>query len=109
MSEVIRELEFNEGTQKAVNTAPALPSLRTLKEYERRLLEMKMSPEGKLQQSLLHAIAMERKAATRVKRASTLLHKWQAARRRIEKRIGQAEVQRIVNRLSMGVTDHETI
>lgn len=50
---------------------------------------------------LLHAIEMERKAGTRVRRAATLLRKWQATRRRIERRIGQAEVRRITNRLTM--------
>ena len=54
-----------------------------------------------LERELLHAIDMERRAATRVKRAATLLKKWNAARRRIEKRIGEAEVRRIVNRLSL--------
>ncbi len=50
-----------------------------------------------LDAALLHAIGMERRAATRVKRAATVLHKWQARRRRIERRIGEAEVQRILN------------
>lgn len=46
---------------------------------------------------LLHAIEMERRAGTRVRRAATLLHKWQQTRKRIERRIGEEEVQRIVN------------
>jgi hypothetical protein len=64
---------------------------------------------GKLEVQLLHAITMERKATTRVKRAATLLQKWQRARRRIERRIGEAEVRRIVNRLRLteGSTDQE--
>jgi|SRR6185295_8419204 len=57
----------------------------------------------RLEADLLKAIAHERRAGTRVKRAATLLRKWQATRRRIEKRIGEAEVRRIVNRLSMKV------
>jgi hypothetical protein len=65
----------------------------------------------KLEQSLIHSMSMERRAATRVKRAATLLQKWQRTRRRIERRIGEAEVRRIVNRLRMseGSTDHETV
>ncbi len=47
---------------------------------------------------LLHAIDMEKRAATRIKRASTLLDKWTRARRRIEKAIGAENVQRIIDR-----------
>lgn len=56
---------------------------------------------AKLERDLTHAIAMEAKATTRVKRATTLLQKWQQARKRIERRIGEAEVRRITNRLTM--------
>lgn len=52
-----------------------------------------MSDSERLTAKLLHSIEMERKAATRVKRAATVLH---STRRRVEKRIGEAEVQRIV-------------
>lgn len=45
----------------------------------------------------MHAIEMERRSATRVKRAATIMQKWQRTRRRIERRIGQTEVDRIVN------------
>lgn len=81
----------------------------------------------RLARQLLHAIDMERRAGTRVRRAATLLRKWQNARKRIERRIGETEVQRIitsdaavreitqkkntvrktVNRL-MGGSEHET-
>lgn len=64
-----------------------------------------MKTLDRLETDLLHAIDMERKAATRVKRAATLLRKWNNARRRIEKRIGEAEVRRIVNRLTMKGTE----
>ena len=60
------------------------------------MLHMRIDPK-RLQQQLLHAIAMHHKAATRVQRATTILRKWQRARNRIEKRIGEAEVQRILN------------
>lgn len=60
-----------------------------------------------LEKQLTHAIAMEKRAGTRVKRAATVLRKWQNARRRIERRIGEAEVRRIVNRLVMGGTENE--
>lgn len=66
-----------------------------------------MIDSKRLESKLLHTIAMEKRSATRVKRAATLLHKWSANRRRIEKKIGQAEVQRIINRLSLGVTDSD--
>lgn len=64
-----------------------------------------------LERALLHAMTMERKAATRVKRASTLLLKWQRNRRRIERRIGDSEVRRIINRLTQNVpsTDSEKV
>lgn len=58
---------------------------------------------ARLKSELERAIANERRAGARVKRAATLLRKWQAKRRSIEKRIGQEEVRRIVNRLSMNV------
>lgn len=58
----------------------------------------------RLETDLLHAIDMERRAGTRVKRAATTLHKWQTTRRRIERRIGEQEVRRIVNRLSLQET-----
>lgn len=54
----------------------------------------------KLEQKLLHVIDMEKRAASRVRRAATLLHKWTRARRRVERAIGDTEVRRIVNRLS---------
>lgn len=56
----------------------------------------------RLERQLLHSMAMERKAASRVKRAATVLHKWQNTRRRIEKRIGESEVRRITTRLLCG-------
>ncbi len=65
---------------------------------ELRKLAFAQTAEQKLAVALLHSIEMERKAATRVKRASTLLHKWQAKRRRVEKKIGQQEVQAIIAR-----------
>lgn len=61
------------------------------------------SDPAKLARQLEHAIVMERRAHSRVKRAATLLRKWANTRKRVEKRIGQAEVQRIVTRLSLGV------
>jgi hypothetical protein len=45
---------------------------------------------------LLHAIDRQRRAQARVTRAATLLHKWTLTRKRIERRIGAAEVDRIV-------------
>lgn len=59
------------------------------------------TPAEKLERQLLHAIELERRAASRVKRAANLLHKWSNARKRIERRIGEAEVRRIINRLSV--------
>jgi len=50
-----------------------------------------------LEEKLRHAIAMEKRATTRVARAATLLKKWQRTRQRITRQIGEAEVQRIVN------------
>ncbi len=64
-----------------------------------------MADNDRLERDLLHAIAMERKAGTRVRRAATLLRKWQATRRRIERRIGEGEVRRIINRLTMQATE----
>lgn len=58
--------------------------------------------QAKLATELQHAIAMEAKAATRVKRAASLLHKWSAARRRIERRLGEQAVRHVTNRLTMG-------
>jgi hypothetical protein len=55
---------------------------------------------AKLERELTHARDMERKAATRVKRASTLLIGWQNKRMSIERRIGAQEVQNIINRLT---------
>lgn len=55
---------------------------------------------ARLETKLRHAIVMEKKAATRVRRAATLLQKWQSTRRRVERRIGDAEVRRIINRLT---------
>lgn len=55
----------------------------------------------KLGAQLEHARKMEARAGTRVKRASTLLLKWQRKRARIEQAIGKAEVTRIVNRLTL--------
>lgn len=52
---------------------------------------------SKLERALIHAMEMERRAGTRVRRAATLLQKWQRTRKRLAKRIGEAEVQRIVN------------
>lgn len=63
-------------------------------------LQMLQERRETLEKELLHAIVMERKAGTRVKRAATTLHKWQSTRRLIEKRIGTEEVRRIVNRLT---------
>jgi hypothetical protein len=51
----------------------------------------------RLKRKLLHAIAMQKRSTSRVKRATTILQKWSAMRRRIERAIGQAEVQRIVD------------
>lgn len=62
-----------------------------------------LTPEQKLtrlEDKLLKTIELERRAATRVKRATTLLHKYQQQRRRIEKRIGAEEVRRITARLT---------
>lgn len=56
--------------------------------------------DEKLAASLVHAIDMERRATSRVARAATLLKKWKRVRTRIERKIGNAEVARIVNRLS---------
>jgi hypothetical protein len=53
-----------------------------------------------LQEKLIHAIGMEKRAQGRVRRAASLMYKWSAARRRVERRIGDEEVQRIINRLS---------
>ena len=55
---------------------------------------------ARLERDLKHAIDMERKAGTRVRRAATVLQRWQSTRRRIESRIGAVDVQRIVNRLT---------
>jgi hypothetical protein len=44
---------------------------------------------------------MEKRAGTKVKRAATVLQRWQKTRRSIERRIGSEEVRRIVNRLSV--------
>lgn len=57
-------------------------------------------PRKTIESRLIHAIAMEKKAASRVRRAATLLQKWQRARRRYETRLGDNEVRRIVNRLT---------
>lgn len=54
----------------------------------------------KLERELVHARDMERRAATRVKRASTLLVGWMNKRMAIEQRIGAVEVQNIINRLT---------
>lgn len=63
-----------------------------------------MDPQAeKLEKQLRHACAMEKRAATRVKRAATVLHKWRKARGRIERRIGEAEVRRITNRMALNV------
>ena len=56
----------------------------------------------KLEAKLRHVISMEKRASARVRRATTIMHKWQQARRRMEKRIGDAEVRRIINRLTTG-------
>lgn len=59
------------------------------------------SKPDQLEGQLRRAIAGERRASTRVQRATTALRKWAAFRRRVESRIGAAEVRRIVNRLSV--------
>lgn len=67
-------------------------------------LAMAIDPEkhrAKLEAQLIKTIALERKAATRVKRAVTLHTKYTKARRRLEARIGAAEVQRIIARLTV--------
>lgn len=55
------------------------------------------SDADKIARQLQHAIDMQKRAATRAKRAATALHKWTAIRSRIERKIGQSEVDRIVN------------
>jgi hypothetical protein len=68
-------------------------------------LTMAIDPDkhrARLEAQLIKTIALERKAATRVKRAVTLHQKHTKARRRLEARIGAAEVQRIIARLSGG-------
>jgi hypothetical protein len=59
-----------------------------------------MDQTDKLSKQLLHARAMEIKAARRVARASTILISWQRKRERLEHRIGAAEVRKIVDRLT---------
>lgn len=47
--------------------------------------------------ALIHAIEMQARATARVRRATTVLHKWSAARRRLERAIGAEEVQRLID------------
>lgn len=61
----------------------------------------------RLEKALKHARTMERKAGTRCKRAATLLKKWQRKRQQIERRMAVDHVQRIVNKLALGVDDNE--
>lgn len=67
-----------------------------------RLAFAKMTEDDKrarLETKLLAVIALEKKAGTRVKRAATLLQRYQKARRRLEAQIGRAEITRITARL----------
>lgn len=58
------------------------------------------SKADQLAEQLANAIAGEARAQSRLQRATTTLRKWSDFRRRLERKIGEAEVQRIVNRLS---------
>lgn len=62
---------------------------------------------AKLERALVHAINMEKRSLTRVKRAATIAQKWNRARKRIEKKIGAAHLQNIINRLSLGNSEKE--
>lgn len=53
----------------------------------------------RLEADLVRAIRMEQRAGTRVKRAATILKRWQATRKRIERRMGEQAVRQITNRL----------
>lgn len=63
---------------------------------------------AKLERALVHAIEMEKRSLTRVKRAATIAQKWQRARKRIEKKIGADHLRTIVNRLSLGVSSTDS-
>lgn len=63
---------------------------------------------AKLERALVHAIDMEKKALSRVKRAATIAQKWNRTRKRIEKKIGAQHLQTIVNRLSLGVSSTDS-
>lgn len=76
-------------------------------EQQQQARQADANKAAKLERKLLHAIKLEKRAQSRVKRTTTTLHKWASARRRYEKQIGEQEVRRIVNRLSLGVVDNE--